>query len=107
MGDHREHSCFQCGSLLHHESDCPENEHPKPLLRKLEHLERMAVKRTSTQWALSEHGFGTAQIYAPNRGPLRVIVPIAETTIVEGEFIVELRNAAAELIELAKKGLNK
>ena len=107
MSDHNERSCTECGSYLHHESKCPENEHPKPLLRKLERLERAATARTSARWVSSSVDGGTAQIYSPSRGPMRVIVPIAETTLEEGEFIVELRNAAAELIELAKEGLKK
>lgn len=45
----------------------------------------------SGRWVVSdEREDGTAQVYSPNRGPLRVIVPVAETSRVCGEYIASL-----------------
>ena len=44
---------------------------------------------------------GTAQVYCPNRGPLRVIVPVAETEPHNAALIAALRNAAPALLDAA------
>lgn len=72
-------------------------------LDELERLEKAATRRASKRWALDKSREDeTAQVYAPNRGPLRVIVPIAETTKEDGELIAALRNAAPSLIAEAR-----
>ena len=44
---------------------------------------------------------GTAQVYCPNRGPMRVIVPVAETEPHNAALIAALRNAAPALLDAA------
>lgn len=42
---------------------------------------------------------GTAPVYCPNRGPARVIVPVAETKPSDANLIAALRNAAPALLD--------
>jgi len=44
---------------------------------------------------------GTAQVYCPHSGPLRVIVPVAETEPHNAALIAALRNAAPALLDAA------
>lgn len=43
----------------------------------------------------AEREDGTAQVYSPNRGPARVVVPVAETSKVCGDFIAAWSPASA------------
>lgn len=59
-----------------------------------------ASHKVSQRWVCgAPRRDGTCQVYAPNRGPLRVIVPIAETEPANGALIVAAVNALPRLLD--------
>lgn len=75
-------------------------------IEELERLEREATARGSARWVrTTDRDDGTSQVYSPSLGPCRVVVPVAETTDENAEFIVALRNNAKALLRLARLGM--
>ncbi len=69
-----------------------------PALRAL--LAAAAEQSGSSRWNCGvEREDGTAQVYSPSRGPLRVVVPVAETSKVCGDAIVAAVNALPGLLD--------
>ena len=65
-------------------------------------LRALLDKGTPGRWiAGAAREDGTAQVYCPNRGPMRVIVPVAETEPNNAALIAALRNAAPALLYAA------
>ena len=63
-------------------------------------LRALLDKGTPGRWiAGAAREDGTAQVYCPNRGPMRVIVPVAETEPHNAALISALRNAAPTLLD--------
>lgn len=59
-----------------------------------------ASHKVSQRWVCgAPRRDGTCQVYAPNRGPLRVIVPIAETEPANGALIVAAVNHLGSLLD--------
>lgn len=62
-------------------------------------LRELLAGATPGRWICGEaREDGSCQVYAPNRGPMRVIVPIAETETNNGPLIAALQNAAPRLL---------
>lgn len=73
-------------------------------LDELAKLEKAATKRSSRRWVstTAARTDGTAQVYSPSRGPLRAIVPIAESLTEEAFFIAAMRNDLPDLLAAAR-----
>ncbi len=71
----------------------------RALAEQLRELEQLASNRTTNHWAATIREDATAQVYAPDRGPMRMVVPIAETTADDAEFIIAMRNGLKRLID--------
>lgn len=68
-------------------------------IKELFDLDEKITQRTSPCWILTKRPDGTAQVYAPSMGPCRKIVPIAETTVEFGEWLIAFRNALTDLTQ--------
>jgi len=65
-------------------------------------LRALLDKSTPGRWiAGAARKDGTAQVYCPHMGPMRVIVPVAETEPHNAALIAALRNAAPALLDAA------
>ena len=70
----------------------------------LDALEKLLAEATHPRWIAGEvRPDGTTQVYSPNLGPCRVIVPIAETTGQDAVLIAALRNAAPALLREVRR----
>lgn len=66
-------------------------------------LRRLLSEASPERWVDGEEREdGTAMVYRPNNGPLRVVVPVAETTASDARLIAALRNAAPALLDVVE-----
>lgn len=83
---------------------------PKPLtvhaLDELARLHEESKSKSSGSWTCGKtRDDGTAQVYSPSLGPLRKIVPIAETLPEFGNLIATSYGALPRLIAMARLSL--
>ncbi len=68
---------------------------------RLRTLAEQAKARTSGKRALTKRDDGSALLYAPSRGLMRIVVPLAETEHEEGEYLAALEpEAVLALLDL-------